>query len=181
MRIFVAIEISDVKIIESIKKIQEKINVNAKPTKAQNLHFTLQFLGEASEEKISQISKGLHSIEFSSFDIDLKGLGVFPKPKAPRIIWIGVDNNNGKKMLNQLAKKVEKVLTPLGFPAEKSLKPHITIFRIKKKTEDITRELEQYNMTEFGVQKVTSIKLKKSDLTSNGPIYSDLTEVKASK
>ena len=88
MRIFVAIEISDVKIIESIKKIQEKINVNAKPTKAQNLHFTLQFLGEVSEEKISQISKGLHSIEFSSFDINLKELGVFPKPKAPELFGL---------------------------------------------------------------------------------------------
>ena len=34
-------------------------------------------------------------------------------------------------------------------------------------------------MEEFGWQKVTSIKFKKSELTSNGPIYTDLEDVKA--
>lgn len=36
-------------------------------------------------------------------------------------------------------------------------------------------------MIDFGIQKVTSIKLKKSELTSNGPIYSNLEEISAIK
>jgi len=84
-------------------------------------------------------------------------------------------------MLVQLSKKVKKVLEPLGFFSDKPFKPHITVFRIKKKVEDITKELDSQKMIDFGIQEVTGIKLKKSELTPNGPIYSDLEEIKAVK
>ncbi len=40
MRSFVAIEISDDKIIDSIEKFQKTIEINAKPVNSRNLHFT---------------------------------------------------------------------------------------------------------------------------------------------
>jgi len=180
MRVFVAIEISNNEVINSIKKIQDKININAKPVESRNFHFTLQFLGEISEEITYKIIQALHTIEFSSFNITLKGIGAFPKLKFPRVIWIGTDENGGN-MLIQLSKKVEKVLEPLGFFSDKPFKPHITIFRIKKKIGDITNEMESQKMIDFGIQEIFSIKLKKSELTSSGPIYSDLEEIKAIK
>ena len=96
------------------------------------------------------------------------------------MIWIGTDENGGN-MLIQLSKKVEKVMEPLGFFSDKPFKPHITIFRIKKKIGDITNELESQKVIDFGIQEISSIKLKKSELTSSGPIYSDLMEVQAIK
>ena len=180
MRTFVAIEISNNDIVNSIKKFQTKINIDAKPVESRNFHFTLQFLGEVSEEISQKIIQALRKIEFSSFSVNLKGIGAFPKPKFPRVIWIGTDDNGGN-MLIQLSKKVEKVLEPLGFFSDKPFKPHITVFRIKKKVGDITKELDSQKMIDFGIQEVTSIKLKKSELTSKGPIYSDLEEIKAVK
>ena len=180
MRVFVAIEISNKEVINSIKKIQDKINIDAKPVETKNFHFTLQFLGEISEEIKHRIIQALHTIEFSSFSITLKGVGAFPKLKFPRVIWIGTEENGGN-MLIQLSKKVEKVMEPLGFFSDKPFKPHITIFRIKKKIGDITNELESQKMIDFGIQEISSIKLKKSELTPSGPIYSDLTEVQAIK
>ncbi len=97
----------------------------------------------------------------------MKGIGAFPKPKFPRVIWIGTDDNGGNTLI-QLSKKVEKVLEPLGFFSDKPFKPHITVFRIKKKVGDITKELDSQKMIDFGIQEVTSIKLKKSELTSKG-------------
>ena len=180
MRTFVAIELSNEEVIESIKKFQSEININAKPVEPTNFHFTLQFLGEVSEDVSQKVIKALKTIEFSSFTISLKGIGVFPKLKFPRVVWIGTDDEGGN-LLIQLAKKVEKVLEPLGFFSDKPFKPHLTVFRIKKKTGDITRELEKQRTVDFGIQKVTEIKFKKSELTPNGPIYSDLEEVKALK
>ena len=180
MRIFVAIEISKNEVINSIQEFQEEIDINAKPIEPRNLHFTLQFLGEVSEKITEEIIKSLRTIEFSSFSVNLKGIGVFPKFKAPRVIWIGTDENGGN-MLMQLSKKVEKTLRPLGFFSDKPFKPHITIFRIKNKIEDITNKMEIQKMANFGIQEISSIKLKKSELTSSGPIYSDLTEIKAQK
>ncbi len=180
MRVFVAVEISNSNIINSIKKFQTKIKVDAKPVESRNFHFTLEFLGEVSEDVSQKIIQTLRKIEFSSFSVNLRGIGTFPKPKFPRVIWIGTDND-GRNMLVQLSKKVEKVLEPLGFFSDKPFKPHITVFRIKKKVGDITKELNNQKIIDFGIQEVTSIKLKKSELTSNGPIYSDLGEIKAVK
>jgi len=180
MRTFVAIEISNSDVINSIKKFQSKINVNAKPVESTNFHFTLQFLGEISEETSQKIIQALSTIEFSSFTVYLRGVGAFPKPKFPRVIWIGTDNDGGN-MLIQLSKRVEKVLEPLGFFSDKPFKPHITVFRIKKKIGDITEDLDSQKTIDFGMQEVTGIKLKKSELTPNGPIYSDLEEIKAVK
>ena len=180
MRTFVAIEISNNEVLDSIKKIQNEIDIEAKPVDLENLHFTLQFLGEITDETSKKVIDALNTVEFSSFKINLKRVGAFPKPKFPRVIWIGVDENGGN-MLIQLAKKVEKVLEPLGFSPDKLFKPHITIFRIKKKVGDITKELDDQKMVDFGIQEITSFKLKKSELTSTGPIYSDLEEIKLRK
>ena len=180
MRTFVAVEISNDDVIHSIKKIQDKININAKAIDSESLHFTLQFLGEVSDDDSEKIIDALNTIEFSSFKINLKGIGAFPKSKFPRVIWIGTDEGGGN-MLIQLAKKVEKVLEPLGFSPDKPFKPHVTIFRIKKKVGDITKELDKQKTINFGIQKITSFKLKKSELTSTGPIYSDLEEIQARK
>jgi len=177
MRVFVSIEISNYEVINSIKKFQKIIEIDAKPTELKNLHFTLQFLGEVSEQIIDKIIQSLNTIEFSKFDISLKGIGAFPKLKSPKIIWIGTDEKSGK-MMTELSKKVEKALEPLGFSSEKPFKPHITVFRIKKKIGDITKEMENHKNVSFGIQEITSIKLKKSELTLNGPVYSDLMEIK---
>jgi len=178
MRIFVAVEISSKKVINSITKFQARIDIDAKPVELKNLHFTLQFLGKVSDENINGIIEALDTIKFSSFSVTLKGIGIFPKSRFPKVIWIGTDERGGKTLV-QLSKKIEKVLEPLGFFSNKSMKPHITIFRIKKKIRDMTNEMKSQKMTEFGIQEISSIKLKKSELTSNGPIYSDLKEIKA--
>ncbi len=180
MRIFVAVEISKKEVVDSIQEFQERIDINAKPVEPRNLHFTLQFLGEVSEKITNEIIKSLKTIEFSSFSVDLKGIGVFPRLKFPRVIWIGTDEDGGN-MLVQLSKKVEKALEPLGFFSDKSFKPHITIFRIKNKIKDVTKKMESEKKANFGTHEISSIKLKKSELTSSGPIYSDLMEIKAQR
>jgi len=180
VRVFVAIEIVNDEIVKSIKKFQDETIINAKPVEPKNFHFTLQFIGEISEEMSQKIGKSLQKIEFSSFDVSLKGVGAFPKPKFPRVVWVGTDEYGGN-MLIQLSEKVKKALEPLGLSPDKPFKPHITVFRIKKKIGDISEELENKKMINFGIQKVSRIKLKKSELTSNGPIYSDLMEISAKK
>jgi len=67
----------------------------------------------------------------------------------------------------------------LGFRNDKPFKPHATIFRVKNKIGNISNELKEYELHTFGIQKVYEIKFKKSVLTSDGPIYSDLQVVKA--
>ena len=177
MRTFVAVEISNEEVINKISDFQSKININAKSVEPHNLHFTLQFLGEVSNEQAEEIAEILKKIEFSNFTVKFRGVGAFPKMKFPRVIWVGTDENGGNALI-ALSKKVENSLAPLGFRSDKPFKPHITVFRIKNKVEDITKKLQVYDSFEFGLQEITNFKFKQSVLTANGPIYSDLVEVK---
>ncbi|MEX2192761.1 MAG: RNA 2',3'-cyclic phosphodiesterase [Nitrosarchaeum sp.] len=178
MRAFVAIEIYSNEIINLISKFQSEININAKPVEPHNLHFTLQFLGDISQDIAEKVMVSLNSIKFSSFMVNFKGIGVFPKLKFPRVVWVSTDENGGNSLI-ELAKKVENALTPLGFSVDKPFKPHITVFRIKNKIGDISKELDKFKSVDFGTQEITGFKLKQSILSSKGPVYSDLMEIKA--
>ncbi|MBI5146624.1 MAG: RNA 2',3'-cyclic phosphodiesterase [Thaumarchaeota archaeon] len=179
MRTFVSAEITDQGILNSIKNLQSNLRIEAKPVELQNMHFTLLFLGEISEDMAQRVQNELKTIQFDSFDISFEGVGAFPKPRFPRVVWIGIKDGAGE--LVELAKSVEKKLSPLGFKSDKEFKPHITLFRIKNKIDDITGELAKYSNEKFGSQKISEIKFKKSVLTPSGPIYSDLQVVMASR
>ena len=176
MRTFIAIEVNDQDVLNSIHKIQTELNIKAKPVELHNMHFTVQFLGEVSEEMIRKISDVLSSLEFSPFSISFMGVGVFPKPNFPRVIWIGA--NEGVNELEKLAEMIRSKLSQLGFSPDKKFKPHVTIFRVKNKIEGMSDKLEKFSSHYFGKQTVSEIKLKKSELTPNGPIYTDLLVVK---
>jgi len=176
VRTFIAIEVNDQGVLNSIHKIQTELNIKAKPVELHNMHFTVQFLGEVSEEMIGKISDALNSIEFSAFSISFASIGVFPKPNFPRVIWIGT--NDGINELEKLAEMIRSKLSQLGFSPDKKFKPHVTIFRVKNKIEDLSSKLEKFSSCSFGKQLVSEIKLKKSELTYQGPIYTDLLVVK---
>ena len=91
MRVFVAVEISKEEILKKIETFQKNVGIDAKPTKIDQIHFTLEFLGEIDQIKYEQVKDVMEKISFSSFNISLKGVGVFPNLKNPRVIWIGVD------------------------------------------------------------------------------------------
>lgn len=177
MRTFVAVEITSLQVLDSIKKLQSSLKIAARPVEIHNVHFTLLFLGDISEEMSQKVKAELGTIEFSPFDISFEGVGAFPKPKFPRVVWVGVDSNGGRRLV-ELAKKVEEKLSPLGFKPDKEFRPHVTIFRIKNRI-DITDELSKHFGAKFGTQQVSEIKFKQSVLTPTGPIYSDLESISA--
>ena len=178
MRVFVAIEISKEGILKKIQTFQKNAGIDAKPTKIDQIHFTLEFLGEIDQVKYNQVKGVMEKISFSSFDISLKGVGVFPNLKNPRVIWIGIDKNGAEKLVS-IANEVGIKLTTLGFEKEKKFKPHLTVFRVKKKINDISTIMKEYETVEFGVQTISKIKVKRSVLSPKGPEYSDLLEVNA--
>jgi len=179
MRTFVAIEVSDQGVLNSISQVQAELNIKAKPVEIHNMHFTVQFLGEVSEEVVRKISNELSSLEFTPFSVSFVGVGVFPKSSSPRVIWIGT--NEGVDELEKLAEMIRIKLSQLGFQPDKKFKPHVTIFRVKKKIDNVSNELQKFSTHSFGKQVISEIKLKKSELTPNGPIYTDLLIVKGKK
>jgi len=178
MRTFVAAEINSEEVLSSIKKFQSEFEITAKPVSLNNIHFTLLFLGEISEQVSDKVQDALNSIQFEEFDVQFQGIGAFPKASSPRVIWVGTDEI-GAEHLKKLASQVENTLSPLGFHSNKPFQPHVTIFRIKNKIRNISDKLKRFSTTKFGIQKISEIKFKQSVLTPDGPNYSDLQVIKA--
>ncbi len=104
----------------------------------------------------------------------LKGSGAFPSLNRISVIWAGMENAN---TLGEISRKIDVGLEPLGFePERRKFSPHVTIARVKRrKNKDKLEEvIQQFSNTEFGEVPVNKIILKKSVLTSQGPIYSDI-------
>ncbi len=195
MRMFVGIGITGHGVTQSIRKFQnDMLQINrATPVRPENLHFTLQFLGEIPESESSAVLRAVESVKFESFEVRLSGVGAFPNRGLPRAVWVGTDKAGGI-MLTKLASDVSQTLKPLGLVPDKPFKPHLTVLRIRnnvKKNNDntshdagrsnantakdtIIKRLAKYKTSEFGVQMITTIKLKKSDLRPGGPTYSDI-------
>jgi len=178
MRTFIAVEIQNDGVLNSIEKLQSDLKIKAKPVSKENMHFTLLFLGEITEEMVTKIIEELKTITFSPIQVSFGGVGAFPNPKFPRVIWIGVDEKASQDLV-KLATQVEEKLGPLGFKSDRPFKPHLTIFRIKNSVGDISKELDKLKTVHLGHDTLSELKFKKSILTPSGPIYSDLQVVKA--
>ena len=177
MRTFVAVEIHDEKVLDIIAKTQSDFKIKATPVNKQNMHFTLLFLGEISEDAVENVKKEISKITFQPIEVKFTHVGTFPNPRSPRVVWIGVDDEAAKKLV-ELALQVEKKLEPLGFRSDKPFRPHLTIFRIKNKM-DLSQIIDKFKNVDFGKDMITELKFKQSVLTPSGPIYSDLQVVLA--
>ena len=179
IRAFIAVDIPfSEKIIMIINELK-KIQLNAKIVEKENLHLTLKFLGDTDENLIDKIGEIISDaiIDISSFEITLKNMGVFPNQKYIKVVWIGVEN---AELLKKIAGTIDTKLMDLGFKKERRpFSVHLTIARLKssKNKEKLLDLLNKYQVTELQKIKVDKILLKKSVLTSKGPIYTNLKEI----
>lgn len=173
MRTFLAVEVpqKERKVISDFVLSAAKHELPVKWVKFENLHITLKFLGEIDEEKKAEITPVIKDIckRHSPFTVKMEGLGCFPNPRNPRVIWIGV--TQGGEELCTIADALEKELAPSGFKVESRFHPHLTIGRVKKRcrVEDI---LARDIYTE--PFEVTSVVLFESTLKPEGPTYDQL-------
>ena len=178
MRVFIAVDIDDQKIISHIVSIGREIKASGahvKLVEPENIHITLKFLGEIQEKDLeivnSIVSESVEGIK--KFYINMVGVGAFPTPKNPRVIWVGV--SEGAQELTNLAVKVSSQLERLGFRKEnRPFSPHVTICRVKRYNPRLKELIKRYEDQEFGKFLVKEVRVKQSKLTPQGPIYKTL-------
>jgi RNA 2',3'-cyclic 3'-phosphodiesterase len=180
---FIAIDVSSK---DNIEILQHKLQISAgwntlllKPVSKQSFHFTLIFLGEVTINSVDKIKTNLSEIQFEPIKITYTGIGGFPNSNAARVIWMGVDAEAGRKLVS-LAEKVRSKMEDIVFRPDKPFTPHMTLFRVKTGRLKIAAKLlSEYNSMTFGSEVIDKVHLKKSDLTSTGPIYTDIYTVNA--
>lgn len=131
MRLFVSIEFPQ-EVIMFLTQLQQQLSAQklfeGTLTKPEQLHFTLQFIGEVQEKQVQIIQQALRSLPIEPFQICLGSLGVFPSQNHIRILWIDAQ----AKELIDLAHNVNSILEPIVDLEEREFVGHITLARVKK-------------------------------------------------
>jgi 2'-5' RNA ligase len=145
----------------------------------ENMHLTLKFLGDiptANMEVLTQMIRA-EADSFNCFDIHLTGIGSFPNPKRPRVIYIGIQ---APAELEAFQSQLESATRRLGYNSEeRAFAPHLTIGRVRQNIppddlQKIRRALEASKIDSPGTARVNSVHLYKSDLKPTGPVYTKL-------
>ncbi len=145
-----------------------------------NLHLTLKFLGNVEEARIDEIVASLRGavVEVATFDATVSGLGAFPTPARPRVVWAGV--SVGANAMVQLARRVDGALAALGVPPEaRPFSPHVTLGRVRvpRPAPALAAALAGGEGCEFGTVRVERLVLMQSHLSPRGSQYTALAEV----
>lgn len=175
-RAFIAIPMPDA-VRERLGALQDRLRAAAADVKwvePANIHLTLKFLGELSDEARPALDVGMKIIAAShaAFDLAVKGTGAFPAGGAPRVVWAGCHVASGK--LVALAGAVEKAADAAGFaPEGRPFAAHVTVGRVKssRNAPALRALLERESASDFGAFRVEAFVLYRSDLSPRGPTY----------
>ncbi|MFW9972255.1 MAG: RNA 2',3'-cyclic phosphodiesterase [Candidatus Odinarchaeota archaeon] len=187
IRSFIAIELEEQETIKKITSFSQRLKQNQSKLKLvepENLHMTIKFLGNIPETLAPKIYTIIEEeinnkiFQNKTFKYYLKGVGEFNRFS---VIWIKLLGDI--QFLQNIKDKIENLLfdkLKIEHDNRPKFKPHLTIGRLKKnkinyKTFEIFKKLIKENKDmEFGNFNINRVKLKKSQLTPKGPLYSDL-------
>ena len=131
MRCFVSMKLPDnvrAHIFHSFEKLRNSKICFGNFVRKDNLHLTLKFLGDLSEDQIVQIKKVLEGIEFRQFPVETGRVGFFPNEKYVKVMWVELVGND----FPDLKREIDGKLSALGFnEKEKDFTSHITVARVK--------------------------------------------------
>jgi 2'-5' RNA ligase len=142
-----------------------------------NVHLTLKFLGAVELERVDAIAGALAGAAAGchGFDLTVRGLGAFPTPRRPRVLWAGVDQ--GAAQVAALARRVDEALVALGFaPEPRAFTAHATLGRLRVPQAEARLIEALARGGTFGRQRVDRLVLMRSRLSPHGARYTELAE-----
>ena len=145
----------------------------------ENIHLTLKFLGDVSGSNIDILTDLLQSIvsNVKQFELSVGGLGAYPKPHRPRVIWVGVE---APPDLMIAQRSVESEMSRLGYARERRpFNPHLTLGRVSRHStnqdvRNIADVIKSNNVGYLGSARVTAFHIYRSDLKPSGAVYTRL-------
>jgi 2'-5' RNA ligase len=149
----------------------------------EGIHLTLKFLGEIPETQIEAVGAVVRRAAPAAepFALEARGLGAFPTPRAPRVLWLGLHGEPGAMdALQGLQAAVEEGVAGLGFPREdRAFTPHLTLARMRDReaAEPLEQALAGGRDRVVGSFRAGALALIKSELRPSGAVYTTLVEV----
>ena len=168
MRCFIAIEIpqhAKARIFHEFENLKSKNLLRGKFVEKENLHLTLKFLGEITNEEIEKIKKRLNEIKFKIFDCHIGKTDFFKDERFIKIIWVELISNE----LNELQKQIDKATFEIKRD-DKKFESHLTAVRVKSVIDkpSLIKEVKKIHFKNLDFE-IKEFVLMKSELFPEGP------------
>ncbi len=126
MRLFIAITFDETvkDAICSAINLLRTHTVRGNFTRRENLHLTLEFIGETLNQKAA--CRAIDSVRCAKFEMSIGGIGFF-KSNSGKVCWLGIEKCTG---LLELQNQIHLALIKEGFKLDaRTYKPHLTLGR----------------------------------------------------
>jgi len=182
IRTFVAIELPP-HVQRGLAQLQERLRRTRPPVRwvaPDKVHLTLNFLGEIPAEQVTGVGEATLRVAAQTvpFELEAAGVGIFPNPRRPRVVWVGLAGD--LEALQALQADLTKALAALGLPPEdRPFSPHLTLGRVRpqarpEEARALGQEVSQMATPSLGRWRAEQVLVIRSDLRPEGPIYTPL-------
>ena len=183
LRLFIAIPIPEL-VRDEILRVQLEMQPLAprgtvRWTRPDQFHLTLRFLGDVPVAGLEKLKESVNAVCRSVRPLQLcaGGVGFFPNPHSPRVVWVGIDDQAG--LLVELQKRIEAAVRPFtAEPGEKNFSGHVTLGRLKNLKPPDARKLAAHAQTvqdrTFGEWTADEIEIIRSELSPAGACHTSL-------
>jgi RNA 2',3'-cyclic 3'-phosphodiesterase len=176
IRTFIGVPIPATPQLREALRRMDRFGRAVKPIAPDNLHITLKFLGDTRRTQVDEIANivRLAAAGIPSQEIELVGLGAFPKVVRPSVAWVGI---RPEDQLKEIAAELDRLLEPLGFaPESRAFHPHLTLAYVKGPASGLPEMIVEGGETHFGQTTVSGVDLYQSELTPAGSRYTSLAK-----
>lgn len=181
-RLFVAIKPSLGQIyqldpfLKKLKKSFDQKEILIKWSPLENMHITLSFLGETSEDKISILRDKISEVaaHFHEFNLKIHDLGAFDHFQKARTLFVDVQRSQSLLDLQSLIEQ------KLELMPQQQYYPHMTLGRLRNPN-SIESAISPFKKIDLGKGEISSVFLMESQLHGHFPVYSDVFEAQLVK
>jgi len=183
LRLFIAIALPE-PVRDEIIRVQQELQplvprAVVRWARSDQFHLTLRFLGDVSVDLIDCLRQAIGTVCQSAPPLSLHaaGIGFFPNPRSPRVVWVGIDDGPGR--LTDLQRRIEASVQPFSSePGEKNFTGHITLGRLKNArpadTRDLAARAQSLERRVFGDWTADEVEIIRSELSPGGSRYTSL-------
>ena len=194
MRAFIGITLPDAvrSSLASLQRYVGESSADVKWVEPDNLHVTLKFLDEITDEQRRYVEALLGRIASAQppFLLAMDRVGAFPAVTAPRVLWVGL--SEGKESVIRIAESIEREGQAIPLPREdlpaalrgaaqagRPFAAHVTLGRVRtpRNRQALTERLRGVVWQPPAPWHVTSVTLYQSVLGATGPRYSVLADI----